>query len=1117
MNGERTHVHGRRRHATMVLACAGALLSALGAAPVAHADLSPFVTDGPVYAITSTGGNTFIGGAFSHVGLRSGGGVALDRVSGQAHTPVAAEVAGGEIDATVSDGAGGWYIGGGFSTVADQPRSGLAHIRADGSLDPGFAPNPNGTVRALAVGPAGSSDAGLLYVGGSFTQMAGQHRGHVAALRPDGSLVADWVPDADLDVRALVAVPVKVDVTTTTAGTPSTTPGVQMTVIFTGGDFGAIGSESSQSKTFKGLAALWGSGATGTCTPAGSPPACTANQVGGQNVHDSGGSGIWGTNVGGGSVHALAVGQPYLINSTSADPCPPPPATSEACTLSAAIYVGTANSATAVAAFPFNLTVSVSGSNSAKPGTVASNPFGSISGWSPATDSGATVRVLSLSPPPNYATPVTTPPTNASTPPVLYVGGSFSTLAGDPHANLGALQGVTDPTPNTSVTNAAPSYKSWSPSADASVNALALGSGPIVYAGGDFASLCPTAPPCGSPTRAIAGALGGVTTQSGTGNAATLDPWDARLAGGSANTLALAGTTIFAGGSFTAVAAQPRSNLAAFDSGGQLLSWSPAATITQTTTCTANSAAGTVTCTGSTPANPATTSCTVTGTATSPPPCAPPAIPSSVRALVARTGTVYAGGTFDHVQSPSGSNAIVNLAALDTATGNPAAGFTPPNPNDQVLALSLTSESLYFGGAFGGLTGGVSRSRLAAVDPGSGAVQGWNPAADDNVYSLSASCANVYVGGSFQNVGGQPRDRIAALDTASGQAGAWDPQSDSTVLTLARTGATIYAGGSFSLIGSALRAHVAALDADTAKATDWNPYSDYTVRALALDGSTVYVGGTFTNVGGADRANLAGLDAATGQATSFNPGADASVYALHVAGPQLSIGGAFSNLGTRTQQGFAAVTADNDVSGQVEKCTAPARPIPPATGGPPGGGSPPPASPVVPKSLGSGANSGGPLISAFDIVPRRFRVATTTRPPARRSRRRRPVWRDGARFRFTLDQRAVVTISISAPARRAISPGACARATAPTPSVPRCLVMDHLGSLSQSAKAGANSIFFTGRLRGHPLKPGTYLATITAKQGSSNGAARTTTFRVLAPRPTVLRKRRRATARRRGR
>jgi hypothetical protein len=57
----------------------------------------------------------------------------------------------GAIRCALPDGVGGWYIGGGFSNVGDVARNGLAHILADGTVDPNFNPDMSSTVNSLAL------------------------------------------------------------------------------------------------------------------------------------------------------------------------------------------------------------------------------------------------------------------------------------------------------------------------------------------------------------------------------------------------------------------------------------------------------------------------------------------------------------------------------------------------------------------------------------------------------------------------------------------------------------------------------------------------------------------------------------------------------------------------------------------------------------------------------------------------------------------------------------------------------------------------------------------------------------------------------------------------------
>ena len=86
-------------------------------------------------ALLADRGILYVGGTFDHVGPRTGPGVPLDistaspmtgfpRVEGSyPFTPF--------VYAAVSDGKGGWFIGGTFITVGGQGRQKLAHIASD--------------------------------------------------------------------------------------------------------------------------------------------------------------------------------------------------------------------------------------------------------------------------------------------------------------------------------------------------------------------------------------------------------------------------------------------------------------------------------------------------------------------------------------------------------------------------------------------------------------------------------------------------------------------------------------------------------------------------------------------------------------------------------------------------------------------------------------------------------------------------------------------------------------------------------------------------------------------------------------------------------------------------
>jgi hypothetical protein len=72
-------------------------------------------------------------------------------------------------------------VGGAFTRIAGQSRTNLARLNADGTLDSGFDPAPNGAVNFLAI-----QTDGKVLVGGSFTALGGLPRTNLARLNATG-------------------------------------------------------------------------------------------------------------------------------------------------------------------------------------------------------------------------------------------------------------------------------------------------------------------------------------------------------------------------------------------------------------------------------------------------------------------------------------------------------------------------------------------------------------------------------------------------------------------------------------------------------------------------------------------------------------------------------------------------------------------------------------------------------------------------------------------------------------------------------------------------------------------------------------------------------------------
>src|SRR5579859_1523717 len=177
---------------------AGLLLPSGAAAQPASEPLENFmVTDGTVSAMAFNSNVLYVGGLFGQVGLWTGGGVPVSATTGQAEA-VYPSVS-GDVGTVVSDGQGGWFVGGSFSLVGDSPHRSLVHIKNDRSLDQNWSPSvAGGSVDCLIL--AGNT----LYLGGSFTNVNGQPRNGAAAVDSVSGALKSWDPNVNGAVKAMV-------------------------------------------------------------------------------------------------------------------------------------------------------------------------------------------------------------------------------------------------------------------------------------------------------------------------------------------------------------------------------------------------------------------------------------------------------------------------------------------------------------------------------------------------------------------------------------------------------------------------------------------------------------------------------------------------------------------------------------------------------------------------------------------------------------------------------------------------------------------------------------------------------------------------------------------------
>jgi RHS repeat-associated protein len=306
-----------------------------------------------------------------------------------------------------------------------------------------------------------------------------------------------------------------------------------------------------------------------------------------------------------------------------------------------------------------------------------------------------------------------------------YVGGSFTSIGGQTRNNAAHIlaNGTVD---------------SWNPNLNGAVNTIAV-SGTNVYLGGAFTTV-------GGQTRNRAAAVG---------TNGTLQTWNPNVSGGTGPTvsaLAISGSTVYLGGTFTKLGTTTRNDAAAVGTDGTLQTWNP----------NLNGAANTI---------------AVSGT------------------------NVYLGGAFTTVGGTTRNRA----AAVGT---NGTLQSWNPNLSSTVKTMLVSGSNIYMVGSFT-TVGGVTRNRAAAVAT-SGTLQSWNPnIGTTNTVGLAISGLSAYVGGDFLTVGGQTRNHAAGVDNTNGTLQAWNPNlgtsTSEQVSAIVTSASSVVIGGSFTTVGGTSR------------------------------------------------------------------------------------------------------------------------------------------------------------------------------------------------------------------------------------------------------------------------------------------------------------------------
>lgn len=187
--------------AAIVLALAAGTAQAAAPDTMDGLPAGAIVTDGSIYDLARDGDRLFVQGGFKQIGHFAG---PADRLGSAGQPKPIPQIGDGQVSVVVSDGAGGWYLGGDFTRIGGRAAGGLAHVLADGSLDASFLPMADGLVSAFAL------QGQTLYLGGDFRHVGGTSRKRVAAVSTTNGSVLPFAAPQNSWVTELAASPTAV-------------------------------------------------------------------------------------------------------------------------------------------------------------------------------------------------------------------------------------------------------------------------------------------------------------------------------------------------------------------------------------------------------------------------------------------------------------------------------------------------------------------------------------------------------------------------------------------------------------------------------------------------------------------------------------------------------------------------------------------------------------------------------------------------------------------------------------------------------------------------------------------------------------------------------------------
>ena len=269
-------------------------------------------------------------------------------------------------------------------------------------------------------------------------------------------------------------------------------------------------------------------------------------------------------------------------------------------------------------------------------------------------------------------------------------------------------------------------------------------------------------------------------------------------------------------------------------------------------------------------------------------------------------GNLYIGGTF----SKANSMYVSNIAMWDGTSWDAMTGKNGGSLFDEYIevdAIAIDGDNIYVGGAFYG----ADDQEVHNVAKYNKVTHEWSGMGGGTSSVVSAIAVdanhNVYIGGDFTEAGGVTVNHIAKwngtnwTDMGGGVSG--DPNGYNNVYAITISGTDVYIGGEFAMAGTIAANGIAKWNGTTWKAlggglTTSNTGDASRIYTILLNGTDLYAGGHFDRAGSDSYVANSIAKWSRNSWSAVGNGLDDEIYSLELVGTHLYAGGYFLNSGT---------------------------------------------------------------------------------------------------------------------------------------------------------------------------------------------------------------------------